>query len=90
MIPASERAKTVYAIDRLATVAGLICYSRSQISELCHVFKTSATYFFLIRLVGGGVQLGPLGTSANDWPICYLSLCPDTALHSGDETATYT
>jgi hypothetical protein len=25
--------------------------------------------FFLIRLVGGGVQLGPLGTAATDWPI---------------------
>jgi hypothetical protein len=25
--------------------------------------------FFLIRLVGGGVQLGPLGTAAAKWPI---------------------
>jgi hypothetical protein len=25
--------------------------------------------FFLIRLLGGGVQLGPLGTAATDWPI---------------------
>jgi hypothetical protein len=25
--------------------------------------------FFLIRIVGNGVQLGPLGTSATDWPI---------------------
>jgi hypothetical protein len=25
--------------------------------------------FFLIRIVGGGVQLGPLGTSATCWPI---------------------
>jgi hypothetical protein len=25
--------------------------------------------FFLIPLVGGGVQLGPLGTAATDWPI---------------------
>jgi hypothetical protein len=24
---------------------------------------------FLIRLVGGGVQLGPLGMAAADWPI---------------------
>jgi hypothetical protein len=24
---------------------------------------------FLIRIVEGGVQLGPLGTSATDWPI---------------------
>jgi hypothetical protein len=26
-------------------------------------------HFFLIRLVGGGVQLGPLGMAATDWPI---------------------
>jgi hypothetical protein len=25
--------------------------------------------FFLIRIVGGGVQMGPLGTSATEWPI---------------------
>jgi hypothetical protein len=25
--------------------------------------------FFLILIVGGGVQLGPLGTAAADWPI---------------------
>jgi hypothetical protein len=25
--------------------------------------------FFLIRIVGGGVQLGPLATSATEWPI---------------------
>jgi hypothetical protein len=24
--------------------------------------------YFLIRIVGGGVQLGPLGTSATIWP----------------------
>jgi hypothetical protein len=24
---------------------------------------------FLIRIVGGGVHLGPLGTAASDWPI---------------------
>jgi hypothetical protein len=24
--------------------------------------------FFLIRLLGGGVQLGPLDTAATDWP----------------------
>jgi hypothetical protein len=28
---------------------------------------------FLIRLVGGGVQLGPLGTSATLWPILLAS-----------------
>jgi hypothetical protein len=26
---------------------------------------------FFIRLVGGGVQLGPLGTSATNWPIVH-------------------
>jgi hypothetical protein len=26
-------------------------------------------FFFLNRLVGGGVQLGPLGAAATDWPI---------------------
>jgi hypothetical protein len=25
--------------------------------------------FLLIRIVGGGIQLGPLGTSATNWPI---------------------
>jgi hypothetical protein len=25
--------------------------------------------YSVIRLVGGGVQLGPLGTAATDWPI---------------------
>jgi hypothetical protein len=25
--------------------------------------------FFLIRIVGGGVQMGPLGTSATEWSI---------------------
>jgi hypothetical protein len=29
----------------------------------------TAVIFFLIRLVGGGVQLGPLGTAAIDWPV---------------------
>jgi hypothetical protein len=28
-----------------------------------------STLIFLIRIVGGGVQLGPLGTSATNWPI---------------------
>jgi hypothetical protein len=29
----------------------------------------SIGFFFLIRFLGGGVQLGPLGTAATDWPI---------------------
>jgi hypothetical protein len=31
--------------------------------------KRNSFSFFLIRLVGSGVQLGPLGTAATDWPI---------------------
>jgi hypothetical protein len=27
------------------------------------------TIFFLIRILGGGIKLGPLGTVATDWPI---------------------
>jgi hypothetical protein len=30
--------------------------------------KSRKNFFFLVRLVGGGVQLGPLGTSATNWP----------------------
>ena len=30
---------------------------------------SSDNFFFLIRLVGGGVQLSPLCTAATDWPI---------------------
>jgi hypothetical protein len=29
----------------------------------------SNSWGFLIRIVGGGIQLGPLGTSATNWPI---------------------
>jgi hypothetical protein len=31
--------------------------------------QVSHPFFFLIRIVGGRVQLGPLGTSATNWPI---------------------
>jgi hypothetical protein len=28
-------------------------------------------FFFSIRIVGGGVQMGPLGTSATEWPLIH-------------------
>jgi hypothetical protein len=34
-----------------------------------HLERLSRTIIFLIRLGGGGVQLGPLGTAATDWPV---------------------
>jgi hypothetical protein len=41
--------------------------------ELLHWSKFKALndvlLFFLNRLVGSGVQLGPIGTAATDWPI---------------------
>jgi hypothetical protein len=40
---------------------------------LGHLTHNLIPIFFLICLVGGGVQLGPLGTAATDWP---LVACP--------------
>jgi hypothetical protein len=34
-----------------------------------HNVTGTQTFFFLIRIVGGGIQIGPLGTSATEWPI---------------------
>jgi hypothetical protein len=31
--------------------------------------KEPPVLIFFIHIVGGGVQLGPLGTSATEWPI---------------------
>jgi hypothetical protein len=51
-------------------ITNLICIlvSRQQHSFLCVYFNTRLS-FFLIRIVGGGVQMGPLGMSATEWPI---------------------
>jgi hypothetical protein len=36
----------------------------------CQPYAPAALFlFFFIRIVGGGVQLGPLGMAATDWPI---------------------
>jgi hypothetical protein len=32
-------------------------------------FIRTLLFFFKIRIVGGGVEMGPLGTSATEWPI---------------------
>jgi hypothetical protein len=37
---------------------------------LCFLFL----FFFLIRLVEGGIQMGPLSTAVTDWPIV---ACPE-------------
>jgi hypothetical protein len=34
----------------------LICYSRSQISELCHIFKTCVTYLYVMILPTGNQE----------------------------------
>jgi hypothetical protein len=45
-------------------------FSRGLLADfmLCFVLRSGDEAFFLIRLVGGVVQLGPLGTAATDWP----------------------
>jgi hypothetical protein len=46
--------------------------NRSSFSCVIYNFIVIAMFeqlFFLIRLVGGGVQLGSLGKAATDWPI---------------------
>jgi hypothetical protein len=75
-IRAFEREKTVYALHRAATViVSQILYCNNFIINvvLLRAFMLISSFyflnFFIIRLVGGGVQLGPLGTEATDWPI---------------------
>jgi hypothetical protein len=41
----------------------------SAINAVVWKLITTSKNFSLIRLVGGGVQLGPLGTAATDWLI---------------------
>jgi hypothetical protein len=36
---------------------------------MCLLIPCTKANFFLITIVGGGVQLGPLSTSATNWPI---------------------
>jgi hypothetical protein len=54
-------------------VAGPVCYSASSVREVELFERRSLVIwifnFFLIVLVGGVVQLVPLGTAATDRPI---------------------
>jgi hypothetical protein len=52
-----------------AFVLYLNMISKAQKATALAVCSEIIFNFFLIRLVGGGVQLGPLGTAATDWPI---------------------
>jgi hypothetical protein len=38
-------------------------------SEICYVVGQGFFFFLIIGMVGGGVQLGPLGTAATNSPI---------------------
>jgi hypothetical protein len=40
-----------------------------KLYQKCFTVFWKVGSFFFIRLVGGGIQRGPLGTAANDWPI---------------------
>jgi hypothetical protein len=48
------------------TATGYTLDCRGSIPGRC---KRYFFFFFFNRIVGGGVQLGPLGTAATDWPI---------------------
>jgi hypothetical protein len=50
------------------SITEVMCTSMAQI--LIAVLKELTKHLFsLIRLLGGGGQLGPLGTAVTDWPI---------------------
>jgi hypothetical protein len=79
-IPAFERAKAVPAVDLAATAIGIagcqrfryvLSYRGASFHKVGsgNAVMVTAYSFSLIRLVGGGVQLGPLGTAATDWAI---------------------
>jgi hypothetical protein len=49
---------------RLCLLLTYLVYPEDGGSTFLHILL-----FLLIRLVGSGIQLGPLGTAATDWPI---------------------
>jgi hypothetical protein len=73
-ISAFERAKTVHALDRAATVICLLLHilifhvipGIVFLSETTNVHVTPSASFFISWC---GVRLSPLGTSATDWPV---------------------
>jgi hypothetical protein len=76
-IPASERAKRVLGLDRSATVTGdlrikitkLMCLVKSMFTAHTFHHLPMIVHFLLIRIVGVESKLGPLGTSATEWPL---------------------
>jgi hypothetical protein len=58
----------VYVVSCMTMKINIFCDMKpSGVAEVYRHFK--GINFFLIRIVGGGVQMGPLGTSATKWPI---------------------
>jgi hypothetical protein len=53
----------------LANILRPVDSSPQSHTNITQYLPPACTLLFLIRLVGGGVQLGPLGTAATDWTI---------------------